>query len=265
MRSINASACFISPMDCILMYSESFSYPQFSHISACRKYWLMAVSSSCSALLSSARTFAEPFVGGPPFGVRVYRRKNIFHKTTSSTEAGNQPKNETDAGAEHETTDNRKVDGCVFAFVDDVSGQTPQAKWQSATEKEERSDHDEQSTRDQHETAEFAKSVHQAQCKAEATKVADSLLSGSEASNQIHLFLSGLRANREGIKKVKPERVADRFVLLMSEIALPQNLHAHHCFSRSTHLTNHTRDSFRIGIHVGTDGIDTHEVNFDPR
>jgi len=56
------SACFISSMDCFLMNFASFSYFQFSHISACRKYWLMAVSSSRRASCRWAITFGFPFM-----------------------------------------------------------------------------------------------------------------------------------------------------------------------------------------------------------
>jgi hypothetical protein len=62
MRSMSFSACFISSMDCFLMNLASASYFQFSHISAWRKYWLMARSSSCKASFSAAMTFALPFM-----------------------------------------------------------------------------------------------------------------------------------------------------------------------------------------------------------
>ena len=44
------------------MYLEYFFYAQFSNISACRKYWLMAVNSSRNASLSCAITFGFPFI-----------------------------------------------------------------------------------------------------------------------------------------------------------------------------------------------------------
>src|SRR3954471_5498813 len=60
MRSVSRSAGVISSMDSLRAYGASFVKPQFSCIFACRKYWLMAVSSLVSCSLSSSITRASP-------------------------------------------------------------------------------------------------------------------------------------------------------------------------------------------------------------
>ena len=52
MRSISLSACFISPMDSSYSFFAIFSNPQCLYMRACRKYWLIAVSSlvSCASV-----------------------------------------------------------------------------------------------------------------------------------------------------------------------------------------------------------------------
>src|SRR3990172_4401454 len=65
MRSITLSACFISSIDSSRILCQRRSYPQFSHMRACRKYWLMAVSSFVSTWFRRSMTFALPFMKSP--------------------------------------------------------------------------------------------------------------------------------------------------------------------------------------------------------
>src|SRR5438067_12484740 len=64
MRSISRSACFISSIDSFFSYSSSFFRPQLPNIRACRKYWLIAVSSLNSTLFRCCTTLGSPFIGG---------------------------------------------------------------------------------------------------------------------------------------------------------------------------------------------------------
>src|SRR4030095_8251096 len=64
-RSISFSAWVISSIDSLRVCLAIRSYPQFSHISACRKYWLMAVNSAFSTSLNTAMTFGSPFTIEP--------------------------------------------------------------------------------------------------------------------------------------------------------------------------------------------------------
>src|SRR5438045_41424 len=61
-RSMRRSACFISSIDSFFSYSSSFLRPQLPNILACRKYWLIAVSSLKSTLLRCWMTLASPFI-----------------------------------------------------------------------------------------------------------------------------------------------------------------------------------------------------------
>src|SRR3954447_5760184 len=53
-------------MDSALVCAASFTKPQFSCIFACRKYWLMAVSSPVSWSFRNSRTRLSPCMGGEP-------------------------------------------------------------------------------------------------------------------------------------------------------------------------------------------------------
>src|SRR5690606_33672480 len=59
-RRTSRSACFISPIDSSYSLSLSRFRPRCSYIRACRKYWLIAVSSLVSCLLSASMTLPSP-------------------------------------------------------------------------------------------------------------------------------------------------------------------------------------------------------------
>src|SRR5262249_24814635 len=60
MRSMSLSAWFISPSDSSYCFLASLEYPQFLHIFAWQKYWLMAVSSMVSAQFRDSSTWSLP-------------------------------------------------------------------------------------------------------------------------------------------------------------------------------------------------------------
>src|SRR4051812_25836360 len=64
MRSVSSSACFISSNDSARVYFASLVQPQFSCIFACRKYWLIAVSSAVSCSFKNSMTRASPCMFG---------------------------------------------------------------------------------------------------------------------------------------------------------------------------------------------------------
>src|SRR5690606_41135327 len=66
MRSASQSAWCISSMDSLYSCSASSFSPQFFSILACRKYWLIAVSSLYRALLRYSMTLASPFICSAP-------------------------------------------------------------------------------------------------------------------------------------------------------------------------------------------------------
>src|SRR3954466_8260814 len=66
MRSVSTSACFISSNDSCRVYFASFVQPKFSCIFACRKYWLIAVSSPVSCSLRNSMTSGSPCIAEAP-------------------------------------------------------------------------------------------------------------------------------------------------------------------------------------------------------
>src|SRR5690349_24871771 len=66
MRSVSTSAWRISSMDSCLVCFASLVKPQFSCILACRKYWLIAVSSAVSCSLRNSMTRASPCMPHTP-------------------------------------------------------------------------------------------------------------------------------------------------------------------------------------------------------
>ena len=66
MRSISRSACFISSIDSLVLVLAEPSRPQFFSIRACRKYWLIAVSSLLEDLVEVLDDVDVAAHGGPP-------------------------------------------------------------------------------------------------------------------------------------------------------------------------------------------------------
>src|SRR5438067_2321354 len=63
MRSMSLSACFISPIDSSYSFLPSRPKPQWRYMRACRKYWLIAVSSLVSCALRWRMMVGSPFMG----------------------------------------------------------------------------------------------------------------------------------------------------------------------------------------------------------
>jgi hypothetical protein len=95
----------------------------------------------------------------------VYGSVNIADKTQLAPEEADQPENQAEAGAQNNAGRNRKVKRGVFAFVNNVAGQSAQPKWQFAAEKKESAYKNQQSSGNQESPAKFAESFHGAQCK----------------------------------------------------------------------------------------------------
>src|SRR5574337_349004 len=93
MRSINRSACFISSMDSARIFFQSRSYPQFSHIRACTKYWLIAVNSAVRISFKTVMTWSWPFMAVPreKVGKPLYTMGvTVTHPTGAVNEGGEQ-------------------------------------------------------------------------------------------------------------------------------------------------------------------------------
>ena len=95
----------------------------------------------------------------------MYGGENFLNKTTSSAQAGNQPKNQTKPGTQDQAGHYREVKRRVLTLVNDISGQASQSKWQFPAKEEKSTGANQQPARDQEQPAEFAKSIHDAKCR----------------------------------------------------------------------------------------------------
>jgi hypothetical protein len=70
------------------------------------------------------------------------------------------PKNQRECDAEHDASDDRKIEAAVLALIGDIAGQTSKPKWQSSAEgKKSAYDHESDSAKDE-QLSEFARWVH---------------------------------------------------------------------------------------------------------
>ena len=73
----------------------------------------------------------------------------------------NDPKKKTETGAKDEAGDDRKVEGGVFAAVDDVAREAAEAQGELAAEVKERAEEDQEDAKNEEHTAEFAEGIHE--------------------------------------------------------------------------------------------------------
>ena len=59
---------------------------------------------------------------------------------------GEEPQEQRESGAEDKTGDDRKIEGGVFAAVDDVAGEAAEAQGELAAKVEERAENDQEDT-----------------------------------------------------------------------------------------------------------------------
>ena len=78
------------------------------------------------------------------------------------------------------------------------------------------------------------------------------------------LFL-GLGADGEGVEDSRGERVADGFGGFVTQISLAEDLHADDGFSLRAHLFDDGNDGVGVSVHVGADGVEADEIEFNPR
>jgi len=73
---------------------------------------------------------------------------------------GEEPEEQRESGAEDEAGDDGKVEGGVFATMDDVAGKAAKAQGELAAKVEERAENDQEDPEDEEHTAEFSEGVH---------------------------------------------------------------------------------------------------------
>jgi hypothetical protein len=78
-----------------------------------------------------------------------------------SSKTRQQPQEQAEPHAENNAGHNRKIKRGVLAFVDDVSRQTSQTKWQFPAKIEERTKENEQAAQHQQHASEFARGIHE--------------------------------------------------------------------------------------------------------
>ena len=97
---------------------------------------------------------------GSPSRSRVNRAAAVPHKRRLAAEVGDEPEEKRERGAEEKTGDDGKVEGGVFAAVDDVAGQFPEAEGQLVSEIEKEADQNQQCSEENKRAAELAERVH---------------------------------------------------------------------------------------------------------
>ncbi len=75
---------------------------------------------------------------------------------------------------------------------------------------------------------------------------------------------AGLGADGEGIEDAGTEGVADGLGGVTAEVAFAEDLHADDGLAGGPHLLDDGDDGVGAGVHVGLDGVEADEVDFDP-
>jgi hypothetical protein len=78
---------------------------------------------------------------------------------------GEEPEEEREGNAEEKAGDDREIEGGVFAAVDDVSRKAAEAQREFSPEVEKSPDKDEECAEDEEGAADFAKGVHEKDCR----------------------------------------------------------------------------------------------------
>jgi hypothetical protein len=71
-----------------------------------------------------------------------------------------EPKDKTKSSAQKEASGNRKVDGGVFAAMDDIAGETPETEGEARAEEEQPANDGDYAAENEERPAEFAERVH---------------------------------------------------------------------------------------------------------
>jgi|SRR5713226_6868221 hypothetical protein len=78
-----------------------------------------------------------------------------------AAEAGDKPKEERKSGAEYQAGDDWKIEGSVFAAMDDVAGKSSQTEGELAAEVQQRAAEEEERAENEKQTAELARGIHE--------------------------------------------------------------------------------------------------------
>jgi hypothetical protein len=92
-----------------------------------------------------------------------------------AAKVGEKPEENRQNDADDETSDDREVEGGVFAAVDDIAGEAAEAEWETAAEIENRAGDDGDGAEEEEGAAEFAERVHKDECKSAKVKESKSV------------------------------------------------------------------------------------------
>lgn len=88
------------------------------------------------------------------------RRSRYGRAAELAAEAGDEPEEKGESGAEQERSDDGEVDRDAFAAVDDVAGEAAEAEGELAVKIEQDAEEDEQAAKEEQDTAELAEWIH---------------------------------------------------------------------------------------------------------
>jgi hypothetical protein len=74
-----------------------------------------------------------------------------------ATEQIYNPENQRERNAQHDASDDRKIEAAIFALISDIAGKASEAKRQSSAEKEKSADNCEGNSANEEQLAEFAR------------------------------------------------------------------------------------------------------------
>src|SRR6267143_387994 len=90
-------------------------------------------------------------------------------------------------------------------------------------------------------------------------------LGGGDAANQVFLLGLGFGADGEGVEEIEPEGEIEGFVLAMAQLSLGEDFHSDDAFAGGAHFADDADDSVGRRVHESANGIDTYEIDIDPR
>jgi hypothetical protein len=99
-----------------------------------------------------------------PLGHQVEKRSlaHVVGTEILSTEQIYDPKNQSERDAQHDASDDRKIEAAIFALIGDIAGQASKAKRQSPAERKKCANNNEDDSTKEEKLAEFARRVHRA-------------------------------------------------------------------------------------------------------
>jgi len=84
---------------------------------------------------------------------------------------GEEPKQERQAEAENEASNNREIERGVFAAMDDVAREAAETQGEFSAKVKQRADENEETAEEEERAAEFAEGIHERECRRNEVKM----------------------------------------------------------------------------------------------